>query len=216
MQIALEPGSGRRAVPHGWRLRHQRTRPAAEAQTPDLAALFATEDCPCKGKDEGEDEDEDEDCEECRWQFTPRTADLLHTALAVLADQASTTRGAPEISFCRLLPPRPGRSSTGCPPLTWPADHRRRRRMARAFDDLAADLAKGKWPTPTCTAQEMALHLAIEDAPACPDERPEDDDHNTLPEHEDDYSWDSCSDLLLQDHDVLMPFHAPPCDIQNP
>ncbi|MEU0957655.1 hypothetical protein ABZ353_35810 [Streptomyces niveus] len=27
---------------HGWRPHHQRTRPAAEAQTPNFAALFAT------------------------------------------------------------------------------------------------------------------------------------------------------------------------------
>ncbi|MEU7038260.1 hypothetical protein ABZ958_31945 [Streptomyces sp. NPDC046237] len=37
--------------------------------------------------------------------------------------------------------------------------------MARAFDDLAGHLAKGNWPNPTCTAEKMALHLAIEDAP---------------------------------------------------
>lgn len=65
---------------HGWRLRSRRTRPAAEDQTPNFAALFTTRHCPCMG--------EDEDCEDCVWQLTPRTADLLHTALVVLADQA--------------------------------------------------------------------------------------------------------------------------------
>jgi hypothetical protein len=30
--------------------------------------------------------------------------------------------------------------------------------------------------------------------------------HEALPEHPDDYSWEQCSDLLFQDHDVLMLF----------
>lgn len=71
--------------------------------------------------------------------------------------------------------------------------------MARAFDDLADDLDKGRWPEPTCTAEEMALHLAIEDAPTYLEDRAADDEHHTLPRHEDDYSWDDCSELLFQD-----------------
>ncbi|MFD8263505.1 hypothetical protein ACFV19_32455 [Streptomyces griseoluteus] len=49
----------------------------------------------------------------------------------------------------------------------------------------------------------MALHLAIEDAPTHLEDRPPTNRHHTLPEHGDDYSWDDCSDLLFQDHDVL-------------
>ncbi|MFE2554362.1 hypothetical protein ACFXGI_38525 [Streptomyces sp. NPDC059355] len=109
-----------------------------------------------------------------------------------------------------------GDPSWPAPPLTWTADHRWRRRMARAFDDLAGDLAKGNWPHPTCTAEELALHLAVEDAPMYLEDREEGDDHNSLPEHEDDYSWDSCSDLLFQDHDVLMLFHTKFSGIEDP
>ncbi|MFD6967676.1 hypothetical protein [Streptomyces sp. NPDC059949] len=193
---------------HGWRLRGRQTRPAAEHQTPNFAALFATRDCPCKG--------EDEDCEECGWQLTPRTADLLHTALVVLADQAYDDAQRLGDQFLSDADSATWEVFDRLPPLTWTADHRWRRRMARAFDDLAADLAKGNWPNPTCTAEEMALHLAIEDAPTYLEDRPEEDDHNTLPEHEDDYSWDSCSALLFQDHDVLMLFHTELSGIEDP
>jgi hypothetical protein len=135
---------------NGWRLRRQRTRPAAGEQTAKFAALFAVRDCPCTG--------ENLDCEECGWQLTPRTVDLLHTALVFLADQAYDD--AHRLGD-RFLPD--ANASTWdvfdrLPPLTGTADHRWRRRMARAFDDLAADLAWGKGPEPTCTAEEMALH----------------------------------------------------------
>lgn len=193
---------------HGWRLRHQRTRPAAADHTPNFAALFAPQHCPCKG--------EDEDCEECGWQLTPRTADLLHTALTVLADQAYDDAQRLGDQFLPDADSVTWEVFDRLPPLTWTADHRWRRRMARAFDDLAGDLAKGNWPNPTCTAEEMALHLAIEDAPTYLEDRPEADDHNTLPEHEDDYSWDICSDLLFQDHDVLMLFHTELSGIKDP
>lgn len=191
---------------HGWRLRGQQNRPAAEEQTPNFAALFATRDCSCK----------DEECEECGWQLTPRTADLLHTALIVLADQAYDDAQHLGDQFLSDDDSATWEVFDRLPPLTWTADHHWRRRMARAFDDLAADLAKGNWPNPTCTAEEMALHLAIEDAPTYLEDRPAQDDHNSLPEHEDDYSWDSCSDLLFQDHDVLMLFHSKFTGIEDP
>ncbi|MFG3076354.1 hypothetical protein [Streptomyces sp. NPDC048225] len=183
---------------HGWRLRQQRKRPAAGEQTPNFAALFAVRDCPCKG--------EDPDCEECGWQLTPRTADLLHTALVLLADQAYDDAHRLGDQFLPDANATTWEVFDRLPALTWTADHRWRRRMARAFDDLAADLGRGKWPEPTCTAEEMALHLAIEDAPTHLEDRPPTDPHHTLPEHGDDYSWDDCSDLLFQDHDVLMLF----------
>ncbi|MGW1901688.1 hypothetical protein ACWCQB_30685 [Streptomyces hirsutus] len=193
---------------HGWRLRQQRTRPAVGEQTPNFAALFPVRECPCKG--------EDPDCEECGWQLTPRTADLLHTALVLLADQAYDDAQRLGDQFLPDADSTTWEVFDRLPPLTWTADHRWRRRMARAFDDLAADLARGKWPEPTCTAEEMALHLAIEDAPNYLQDRPQTDAHHTLPEHGDDYSWDGCSDLLFQDHDVLMLFDPKLSGIADP
>lgn len=130
---------------------------------------------------------------------------MLHTALLVLADQAYDD--AHHLGD-RLLPDAgPGTLEVldRLPPLTWTADHRWRRRMARAFDDLAGDLADGHWPRPTCIAEEMALHLAVDDVPAHLEDLCEEDDHHTLPSHRDDYSH---SHLLFRDQDVLMLFHT--------
>ncbi|MBF9073908.1 hypothetical protein [Streptacidiphilus fuscans] len=94
------------------------------------------------------------------------------------------------------------------PRTTWAMDRAWRRQMARAFDDLADDLDQGRWPQPACTAEEMALHLAIEEAPGYLEQVREDKDnaHHAMPEHENDYDWDACSDEFFQDTDVLMLF----------
>jgi len=199
---------------YGWRLR-QEAEAAPEALTParseeptvNLAALFPVKDCDCK----------DEDCEGCHWQLTPRTADLLLTALSVLADQAYDD--ADELGDHPVTHHEPGtwETFTRLPALTFAANRRWRRRMARAFDDLASDLEQGNWPQPSCTAEEMALHLAIEEAPGYLDDIAERDSaHGRLPEHRDDYDWDMCSDVFFQDHDVLMLFHARFDGIEDP
>ncbi|MFJ6784160.1 hypothetical protein [Streptomyces yangpuensis] len=176
----------------------RRTGPApAAVRTPDFAALFAPRDHPRRAAGRYPATQ--------RWQLTPRTADLLHTALAVLADQAYDDAQYLED---RLLPdtgPGPLDVFDRLPPLTRTADHRWRRRMARAFDDLADDLADGHWPHPSCTAEEMALHLAVQDVPAHLDDLREDDDHHTLPQHRDDYDL---SHPLFRNEDVLMLFHT--------
>ncbi|MGW5344856.1 hypothetical protein [Streptomyces sp. NPDC004050] len=88
------------------------------------------------------------------------------------------------------------------PAYTWTADHRWRQRMARAFGDLACDLADGLWPNPGCAVEEMALDLALEDAPVHLEGLREEDDHHALPEHEDDYRY---SRLLFRHREVPMP-----------
>ena len=102
------------------------------------------------------------------------------------------------------------------PPLTFGARRSWRRKMARAFEDLAGDIQCGHWPQPTCTAEEMALHLAIEDAPTYLEDAEEGDDHSRIPAHRDDYDWGECSELFFQDHDVLMLFHARFDGIEHP
>jgi hypothetical protein len=96
------------------------------------------------------------------------------------------------------------------PRLTHRQDGPWRRQIARACEDLAADLAQGRWPEPTCTAEELVLHLAIKDAPGYLESAEENSGtrHFTLPEHRDDYDWRGCSDLLVQDGDVLMLYDA--------
>lgn len=97
------------------------------------------------------------------------------------------------------------------PRLTWTQGTHWRRHMARCFDDLAADLAPGaRSVTPTCTGEEMALHLGIARARSLTVNRPALVDRAVaeLPEGRDDYDWDWCSSVLFEDHDVLMLFDA--------
>src|SRR4051812_47479822 len=80
--------------------------------------------------------------------------------------------------------------------------------MARAFDDLAADCSSDAEVEPRSTGEEMALHLAIARAQDLTRNRPRlvRDAVAGLPEERADFDWDACSDLLFQDHDVLMLF----------
>lgn len=178
---------------------------------PDFAKLFPVRTCTC-------DVENDESCDVCeQWQLTPRTADLLHGALSLLADEAhdevethgSTPVTGPSVSryvFDRL------------PRLTWNMSAEWRRRFAHACEDLAADLDRGDWPIPRCTAEELALHLAIKDGPAGLEmaEDSEDERHFALPEHDDDYDWEMCADCLFQDGDVLMLFDDDLDGIEDP
>ena len=187
---------------HGWRLRQQpaytRKRPQQDEAPLDLVALFPVKDCGCA----------DEECEDCGWQLTPRTADLLLTALCVLGDQAYDD--AEELGDHRVSDHESGNWEvfTRLPALTFGAKRRWRRKMARAFGDLARDIERGGWPQPSCTAEEMALHLAIQDAPTYLEDVDDQDGHTRLPTHRDDYDWGACSDMFFQDHDVLMLFDA--------
>ena len=176
---------------------------------PDFAALFLVRECNCAR----------EDCEICQgWQLTPRTADLLHTALEIMADQAFDDieeYGSEPVDrddrgdwlfFDRL------------PRITWNKDASWRRQVARACDDLAGDLACGDWPLPRNNAEEIVLHLAIEGGPDCLVEREDagDEEHDALPRHGDDYDWGMCSEVLFQDHDVLMLYDESLDGIEDP
>ncbi|MFJ9523061.1 hypothetical protein ACIRPK_33040 [Kitasatospora sp. NPDC101801] len=77
---------------------------------------------------------EDPRCEEasCQWQLTPRTADLLHTALPVLADQAyDDTDELGDRPINRQDTQEGWGLFTRLPRLTFTADLQWRRRMAR-------------------------------------------------------------------------------------
>jgi hypothetical protein len=97
------------------------------------------------------------------------------------------------------------------PPLTYAQSGDWRRRAARAYDDLATDLAGGCWPRPRCPAEEMALHLILDrardwwsDVDAGCGIRPE--ELALLPSHADDLDWDGARDALFVDHDILLLF----------
>ncbi|MFJ8077048.1 hypothetical protein ACIQ7Q_24685 [Streptomyces sp. NPDC096176] len=188
----------------GWRL-SQAASPYSAAPSqpepphPDFAALFPLPvACDC----------EEEDCQKCDWQLTPRSADLLYSALVWFAESAyddvAELQGRPVTKdddgtwgvFSRL------------PQVTWNQGIQWRRGLARACDDLAGDLAQGKWPQPTCAAEEMILHLAIADAPDLVETGDEALAHAALPTHRDDYDFSACSEFFFQDHDVLWLFNS--------
>jgi hypothetical protein len=177
----------------------------ADSLEPDFATLFPVRSC----ERSHVDWDKETECDVCGdWQLTPRTADMLYTALENLSDEAYDDveeHGSDPVT----------RRNNGdwnlfdrFPRITWQTDADWRRQVARACEDLSQDLAAGRWPIPRTNAEEMALHLAIEDAPDYLEEAEDSEDkrHDALPKYPDDYSWDQCSDLLFQDHDVLMLF----------
>lgn len=192
----------------GWRLRSEESQDLRQIR-PDFTALFPVRSCDC----------DREDCEICGdWQLTPRTADMLYTSLQILSDQAYDDvdeRGDDPVSgkddndwwfFDRL------------PRITWHMNAAWRRQIGHACEDLARDLAAGQWPSPRNNAEEIVLHLAIRDAPDCLEmaEDAGDSDHDALPRNHDDYDWDMCSEILFEDHDVLMLYNADLDGMEDP
>jgi hypothetical protein len=162
--------------------------------SPDFAALV--ELCRC-GREE---------CGNCAgFQLTPRTVSALWNAAQVLADQAYDDVEAN------------GDDPVGAdgewyvfdryPRITFARDAVWRRQAARCFDDLADDLAAGRWPSPTCPGEEMALHLMLRDAAAgVADERWPDDMGQDGGQHPDDYDWELAAEVLFQDSDLMSLF----------
>lgn len=161
----------------------------ADAAGPDFAALFGA------GGPSG---------------LTPRNASGLYASACYLADQAYD-----DIEEFGSEPVEAdGQWSVfdTFPRQTWRQDAVWRRQAARAFDDLAADLGLGDAPVPRCTAEELALHLIIQDA--------KDDDQAEsmpeLPEHLDDAEWDLLEHALFHDRDVLMLYRQDKDGIEDP
>lgn len=144
------------------------------------------------------------DCLDCGgWQLTPRMAVRLWVAAQVLADRA----------FDDILAhgddPVGGESVQWSvfddyPRITWTQNAVWRRQAARAFDDLAGDLAAGQWPQPTCPAEEMALRLVLAAAAASLTNGAEPQDLIApLQQHgEDDTDFDMAFEVLFQDDDI--------------
>jgi hypothetical protein len=138
------------------------------------------------------------------WRLTPRTADVLYAALIGLADQAYDDV---EDHADDPVDPDGGGWSVfdRLPPPTWRRGARWRCEVARAADDLADDLAAGRLPIARCNAEEVCLHLAVEDADAYIDDLVDGTSrHEHLPEHPDDYNWERCAERLFQDPDLLL------------
>jgi hypothetical protein len=172
---------------------------------PDFAALFPI--CRCGN----------ESCDACGGlQLTPRTAAVLWTMAQILADHGydDVTRNgdAPVVDDSEWI------LFDRYPRITWRQDAVWRRQAARTYDDLAEDLAIGRWPHPTCPAEEMALHLVLDHAPAAVEDGWAGLDRHPLPlpEHPDDFDWDMASEVLFQDLDILSLFDVEMDGIEDP
>jgi hypothetical protein len=179
---------------------------AGADEMPDFAALFPL--CYC-GADE---------CEDCSgFQMTPRSAAILWAVAQLHADFAYND--VQHYGDAPVSEKDDGWTAfADYPRITWGQDAVWRRQAARAFDDLAADLAAGRLPLATCPAEEMAMHLMLRSAGGAAADgwgvSPE--KLNLLPEHDDDFDWDLAVDVLLQDEDILQLFNEQLDGIEDP
>ncbi|SDD68645.1 hypothetical protein [Actinokineospora iranica] len=171
---------------------------------PDFDALF--EVCRCGS---------DDDCDTCSgFQVTPHTAHALHSALTFYADMAYDDvidHGDDPVTdddFWHLFDEYPR--------ITHRQDAIWRRQAARAYDDLAADLAHGDWPQPHNPAEEMALHLALRWAQDALTDGIITPYQSTGEPHPDDHDWETLLDALTQDTDILDLFHPDTDGIEDP
>lgn len=179
---------------------------AGAEEMPDFAALFAA----CRwGAD---------DCEDCSgFQMTPRSAAILWAVAHLHADFAYDD--VQHYGDAQVSDKDDGWAVfADYPRITWGQDAVWRRQAARAFDDLAADLAAGRLPLATCPGEEMAMHLMLRSAQGAAADGwgvlPE--KLSLLPEHGDDFDWDLVVDVLLQDEDILHLFSEQLDGIEDP
>lgn len=188
-------------------------RPGTYLTRPDWGSLYSAES--------------PQDEKSCTGPLTPRTAAVLHAALDILGDHARDDAG--ELGDTPVTAVNSGgwEIFTRLPRVTYCQGREWRMKFAQAFSDLSDRLAGGKGLSPACTAEEMALHLAIGFAPAVMEMAGDEGGLEGLPEctgqrcacpsaHEygcdsghivrRDFDWWSCSASLFEDHDVLILF----------
>jgi hypothetical protein len=130
--------------------------------------------------------------------MTSRTAAVLGQALAVLADEAYDY-----IYGTGVCPGGVPGPLGAIPRCAEDQDAWFLRRYARAFDDLSSDLEAGRLPLPACTAEEIALDIAIRDAGRIHHDEDElvEDLVKDYPVSRFDYDWARLQDALFQDKD---------------
>jgi hypothetical protein len=150
-----------------------------------------------------DDLDEEDWFENQEYQaLTPRMAALLRLAVEQLSQEAWQ-----EIAALgdEALPRGAGGLFGSLPLVILRQEGGWRRQMARAFDDLAADLADG-YVVLLCRGEVMALDLGIRRAQNIYRNRPRllAQAVEGLPAEARDFDWYACSDLLFEGHDVSL------------
>lgn len=141
------------------------------------------------------------DDDEFVYELTERQRRTIVVTATVLA---ATAYGDTEALGARVIESEDhGSLLAALPPCTWGQGASWRRQMARAFDDLAADVAAGTDPKPTCTGEEMALHIILTRASSDHLAGHLDQVLAKVPAHDNDTDWAAPTSFLFQDHDVL-------------
>jgi hypothetical protein len=160
-------------------------------------------------------------CQDCDdWQLTARTAFLLYCLTGYFSD--AVYDDIDELGDDPITSDDRVHTLSDYPRLTWNQDAVWRRQAARAFDDLGEDLLKGRWPTPRCIGEEMALYLILRAAPSAQADEwftgggLATNPFDAVPEHSEDYGWDTAKQVLFQDHDFLQLFNASLDGIEDP
>lgn len=174
----------------GWRLEDDPNGPGMGERAwerinplPDFASLFPLQ----RAADE--------------WQFTPRTAYVLHMALSVIGDEGHEAAHSFGDEVLRTEHEDHATIYTELPESTWAQGYSWRRDFARAAHDLAQEVAAGRRPSPRCVGERVALDCALDEA------RDQAKalagmaaSYDRLPRHRDD-GWDRVEDALLDDGD---------------
>jgi hypothetical protein len=185
---------------------------------PDYTALFPIPDCGHLANNG--DVNDIEVCERCEaFTLTPRTAAALSWALGTLAEQC--LMDVDEHGDKPVDPNETWSVFDELPRLTWRQDAAWRTRFSQAVRHLENDLDHGRLPLPTCTAEEVALHLALDETEVVLDMAADSDHYahtvfGDLPEHPRDYDWDLCHTALFQDSDVLFLYDNAADGIEDP
>ncbi len=141
--------------------------------------------------------------DEIEYRLTPRQAIIVAAIASIMADDVYDD--IDELGDTPITPfMRPGPAVLDLyPPITWTQNSQWRRHAARAFDDLAADIDAGHSPTPTCTAEEMALHLILDRSRDMHTDGELDHLITRTNAQPDDHNWDAPREYLFEDDDVL-------------
>ena len=163
-------------------------------RAPDTAALFPL-DGPCEAPGA------DGPCRQCgactgQGPLTPRNAMLVYLAAAKLGDEVRAALDADRLDDVRAL----------LPPACTAVDRVWLERFHRSVRRAEVCIARGEVPWPTCTGDEMALNLGLDEVDGLVATELYRGFAASLPAHDDDGDTAVLTEVLLEDTDVLVLF----------
>lgn len=135
--------------------------------------------------------------------LTPRQARMVAVVATTFA--ATVYGDADALAGRAIESAEQGSLLATLPAVTWARGTGWRRQMARAFDDLAVDIAAGRDPEPTCAGEKMALRLVVAGAAEHAAAGDLDRVVADLPAHHRDGDWGIPADRLSDDGVMVDP-----------